>query len=260
MLTLPEIEKNYPESLRGFKRFILREYLQHKILQIIFDSEYAGQFVFLGGTCLRIIHGNSRFSEDLDFDNLRMKEDMFEKIAALIRKQLEQEGYSVEMRTVYRGAYHCYIRFPELLYREGLSGHPEEKILIQLDAEPQHFDFIPEKYILNRFDVFTTVFITPLDILLAQKFYAIINRERNKGRDFYDAVFILSKIDRPNYDYLKQKINIDNAKDLKEALLEKCSKTNMKEMARDVQSFLFDPADVKKVVAFEEYIKQVNLK
>ena len=30
MLTLPEIEKNYPESLRGFKRFILREYLQHK--------------------------------------------------------------------------------------------------------------------------------------------------------------------------------------------------------------------------------------
>ena len=36
MLTLPEIEKNYPEPLRGFKRFILREYLQHKILQIIF--------------------------------------------------------------------------------------------------------------------------------------------------------------------------------------------------------------------------------
>ncbi len=92
MLTLPEIEKNYPESLRGFKRFILREYLQHKILQIIFDSEYAGQFVFLGGTCLRIVHGNTRFSEDLDFDNLRMKEDVFEKIAALIRKSLEQEG------------------------------------------------------------------------------------------------------------------------------------------------------------------------
>ena len=260
MLTLPEIEKNYPEPLRGFKRFILREYLQHKILQIIFDSEYANRLVFLGGTCLRIVHGNTRFSEDLDFDNLLLKEDVFENIASLIRKQLEQEGYSIEMKTVYRGAYHCYIRFPELLYREGLSGHPEEKILIQLDAEPQHFDFIPEKYILNRFDVFTSVFITPLDILLAQKFYAIINRERNKGRDFYDTVFILSKIDRPNYDYLKKKINIDNAKDLKEALLEKCSKIDMDEMARDVQSFLFDPADMKKVIAFEEYMIQVNLK
>jgi len=260
MLTLPEIEKNYPESLRGFKRFILREYLQHKILQIIFDSEYAGEFVFLGGTCLRIVHGNTRFSEDLDFDNLHMKEDVFEKIAALIRKNLEQEGYNIEMRTVYRGAYHCYIRFPDLLYRESLSGHPEEKILIQLDTEPQHFDFAPQRHILNRFDVFTTVFITPLDILLAQKFYAIINRERNKGRDFYDTVFLLSLIDKPNYDYLKQKLNITDAKQLKELVLDKCSKIDMKEMAKDVQPFLFDPAEVKKIISFEEYIKQVNLK
>ena len=260
MLTLPEIEKNYPESLRGFKRFILREYLQYKILQIIFDSEYATQFIFLGGTCLRIVHGNTRFSEDLDFDNLRMKEDVFEKISSLIRKQLEQEGYSVEMRTVYRGAYHCYIRFPELLYREGLSGHPEEKILIQLDTEPQHFDFTPQRYILNRFDVFTTVFITSLDILLAQKFYAIINRERNKGRDFYDTVFLLSLIDQPNYDYLQLKLKITDAKQLKEAVLDKCRKIDMKEMARDVQPFLFDPADVKKVILFEEYLQQVSLK
>ena len=259
MLTLPEIEKNYPEQLRGFKRFILREYLQHKILQIIFDSEYAGRFVFLGGTCLRIVHGNSRFSEDLDFDNIQLKEDSFEKIALLIHKQLEQEGYNVEMKPVYKGAYHCYIRFPELLYKEGLSGHPEEKILIQLDTEPQHFDFTPQRYILNRFDVFTAVFITPLDILLAQKFYAIINRERNKGRDFYDTVFILSMIDKPNYDYLKLKLNITDAKHLKEAVLYKCSTIDMKEMAKDVQAFLFDAADVKKVIFFEEYIQQVNL-
>ena len=260
MLTLPEIEKNYPESLRGFKRFILREYLQHKILQIIFDSEYANQLVFLGGTCLRIVHGNNRFSEDLDFDNLRIQEVVFEKISLLIRKQLEQEGYNVEMRTVYRGAYHCYIRFPELLYREGLSGHPEEKILIQLDTEPQHFDFTPQRYILNRFDVFTTIFITPLNILLAQKFYAIINRERNKGRDFYDTVFLLSMTGQPDYDYLKLKLNITDARQLKEAVLDKCSKIDMKEMAKDVQPFLFDAADVKKIISFEEYIRQVLLK
>lgn len=260
MLTPPEIEKNYPEHLRHFKRFILREYLQHKILQIIFDSRDARRFVFLGDTCLRIVHGNTRFSEDLDFDNLGIKEDSFENISSLIRKQLEQEGYSVEMKTVYRGTYHCYIRFPELLYREGLSGHPEEKILIQLDAEPQHFEFTPQRFILNRFDVFTTILITPLDILLAQKFYAIINRERNKGRDFYDAVFILSLIDQPNYDYLKLKLNITNAKQLKEAVLDKCSRVDMKEMARDVQPFLFDPADVRKVILFEDYIKQVALK
>lgn len=55
MLTLSEIEKNYPENLRGFKRFILREYLQHKLLQILFDSEYANELCFLGGTCKRTL-------------------------------------------------------------------------------------------------------------------------------------------------------------------------------------------------------------
>jgi predicted nucleotidyltransferase component of viral defense system len=260
MLTLPEIEKNYPEPLRGYKRFILREYLQHKILQIIYDSEYARQLIFLGGTCLRIVHNNTRFSEDLDFDNLDMKEKSFEDVALHIRKELEREGYSIEMRTVYKGAFHCYIRFPELLYREGLSGHLEEKILIQLDTEPQHFDFIPERFILNRFDVFTTIFNTPMNILLSQKFYAIINRERNKGRDFYDAVFILSKIDKPDYKYLEMKLNIVNARQLKEAVLHKCSTIDMKVMAKDVQPFLFEPNDARKVINFEEYLEQVTLK
>jgi len=260
MLTLPEIEKNYPENLRGFKRFLLREYLQHKILQIIFDSEFSNRLVFLGGTCLRIVHGNKRFSEDIDFDNFLLKESVFEDIAAIVQKKLMQEGYAVEMKTVFKGAYHCYIRFPEVLYREGLSGHLEEKILIQLDTEPQHFDFIPEKFILNRFDIFTQILITPLDILLAQKFFAILNRDRNKGRDFFDVVFILSMIDRPNYDYLKQKANISVAKELKERLMDKCSKINMEEMAKDVEPFLFDPEEVKRVIHFPEYIGQVKLR
>ena len=260
MLMLPEIEKSYPENLKRFKRFILREYLQYKILQIIYDSEYASSLPFLGGTCLRIVHGNTRFSGDLDFDNFKLKKAEFEIISNLIKKQLEQEGYSVEMRTVYKGAYHCYFRFPKLLYQEGLSGHLEEKILLQLDTEPQHLDFIPEKYILNRFDIFTQIFITPLDILLAQKFYAILNRDRNKGRDFFDAVFILSRIDKPNYDYLKQKINISNAKDLKGKILKKCKTLNMEKMAKDVQPFLFDPKDVKKVISFPDYIKQIKLR
>jgi len=149
MLTLTEIEKFYPDFLRVFKRFILREYLQCKILQIIFESEYAPHLTFLGGTCLRIAHGNKRFSEDLDFDNFRIKEDAFENVAQLIKKELSREGYTTEMKTIYRGAYHCYIRFSDILYKEGLSGHLQEKILIQLDTEPQHFDYTPKNICLT---------------------------------------------------------------------------------------------------------------
>lgn len=259
MLTLSEIEKNYPESLRGFKRFILREYLQYKLLQILFESEYANELCFLGGTCLRIVHGNTRFSEDLDFDNFTIAEDTFAKVSDILKKQLELEGYEIEIKTVFRGAYHCYIRFPEILYKEGLSGYREEKILIQLDTEPQHFDFVPEKYIINRFDIFTQIFITPLNLLLSQKFYAVCNRERNKGRDFFDIVFLLSLVDRPDYNYLELKMGVSNEKQLKEKMIEKCSRLNMKEMSKDVQPFLFNPKDAQKVLLFSELINQAKL-
>ena len=259
MYSLHEIEKQYPPQLQGFKRFMLREYLQHKILQIIYDSEYAASLVFLGGTCLRIVHGNTRFSEDLDFDNWLMKEPDFEKLSEHISKQLSKEGYTVEIKTVMRGAFHCHIRFPELLFKEGLSGHREEKILIQLDTEPQHFEYTPQSYILNRFDVFTAIQVTPPELLLAQKFYAILNRERNKGRDFFDVVFLLSLVNAPNYDYLQLKKNISNSDELKQALFERCNSINMNEMANDVQPFLFNAADVKKVLYFTDYIRQVKL-
>ena len=188
-----------------------------------------------------------------------MKEDIFEGLSVVLKKQLEKEGYTVEMKTVYKGAYHCYIKFPEILYKEGLSGHRDERILIQLDTEPQHFNFVPDKYILNRFDVFTQIFITPLDILLAQKFYAICNRDRNKGRDFFDVAFLLSLIDKPNYDYLQLKLNVSNAAQLKERILDRCSKINMDEMAKDVAPFLFDSKEIKKVTLFPELIKQARL-
>lgn len=260
MLTLTEIENFYPENLRSNKRFLLREYLQHKILQIIYDSEYANSLTFLGGTCLRIVYGNNRFSEDLDFDNFKIEEATFQDIASLIQKELSKEGYSVEMKTVYKGAYHCHIRFPELLFREGLSGHLEEKILIQLDTEPQYFEFTPESFLLNRFDVFTQIFITPKDILLAQKFYAVLNRPRNKGRDFFDIVFLLSFTNQPNYDYLKLKLGIVDSKQLKERVIERCQNLNMSVMASDVAPFLFNPSDTKKVLFFSDYLKQVSLK
>jgi len=260
MLPLSEIEKQYPASLQPFKRFMLREYLQHKILQIVYDSEFGKKLAFIGGTCLRIVHGNTRFSEDIDFDNFDIDQNSFEKVAGIISKALSKEGYEVEIKTVYHGAFHCYIRFPGLLYQEGLSGYTEEKILIQLDTEPQHFSFRPERFLLNRFDVFTEIFTTPKSILLAQKFYTILNRARNKGRDFFDVVFLLATIDRPNYDFLEMKTGITNAGQLKDRILARCAELDMKAMADDVQPFLFNPADAKKVLLFADYLKQVELK
>jgi predicted nucleotidyltransferase component of viral defense system len=255
MISIQEIQKYYPPHLSQYKHFILREYLQYKILEIIFESKFEHKLCFLGGTCLRIVYDNTRFSEDLDFDNFNLSETNFIEISKSIEKHLAREGYDVEVRNVLKGAFHCYIKFPKLLFGESLTGHIEEKILIQLDTEPQHFEFQPRPFILNKFDVFTKINITPLDILLAQKIYALLNRKRKKGRDFFDIVFLL-KTTRPNYDYLTQKMGIQNEKQLKENILMVCAKTDLTEMAKDVEPFLFTPGDSKHIELFEDYIKQ----
>ena len=111
MLSLPEIEKFYPERLSGFKRFMIREYLQYKILEIIFENAtYAHTLSFLGGICLRIVHGNNRFSENLDFDNFNLSEQNFKGISGTISKELQKKGYEIEIKNVLKGAFHCYIR------------------------------------------------------------------------------------------------------------------------------------------------------
>lgn len=259
MLSLQQIKTWYPDQLKQFDRFIVREYLQYKILEIIFETSFANELAFLGGTCLRIVHNNNRFSEDLDFDNFNLSTDNFNSITSIIKQELEMLGYDVQIRNVHKGAYHCYIRFPEILYNEGLSDHKEEKILIQLDTESHHFKFKPDQPILNKFDVFTQINVTPSDLLLAQKFYALLNRKRNKGRDFYDIVFLLGLGIIPNYSYLQDKIGIENPNQLRAVVLEKCNTINLKEMAVDVKPFLFNPKDEKKILFFSDYLKTVNL-
>ncbi len=253
MLSLQEIENQYPESIRGFKRSILREYLQYKILRAIFDSKYANNLSFLGGTLLRIIYNNSRFSEDLDFDNFNLTESDFEEISYTVKKELELEGYSVELRTVFKGAYRCYIKIPNILFDSNLSGYKEEKILIQLDTAPHNFSYTPEKVILNKFDVFTEINVTPLDIVLSQKFYAVFNRKAKKGRDFYDIIFLLSKT-TPNYNYLQEKIGVSCGKELKDKLLALLEEVDLEDLANDVKPFLFNSHDAKRVGLFKDYI------
>jgi len=259
MLSIKEIESYYPENLRAFKRSLMREYLQYKILEIIFNSNIGKKLSFLGGTAIRILHGNNRFSEDLDFDNFKLTKDEFAYDAAEIGRKLKLEGYNVEIKNVFKDAYHCYVRIPGLLFDSGLSGHREEKILIQVDTEPQGFEYLPEQLILNKFDVFCRIRVTPPDILLAQKIVAIFKRKRKMGRDFYDTILLFGKV-CPNFDFLRLKIGINDMAGLKKNLLLLCKDFDFNALAKDIEPFLFSAIDAKKVLAFEDYIKQLSVK
>ena len=256
MLDVEQIQSFYPESHRVIKRNLLREYLQYKILDIIFDSEYSDKLAFMGGTALRIIHGSSRFSEYLDFDNFGLTKIDFQNLSRLLKKRLSLVGYSCEIKTVFRTAFHSYISFRNLLYEMKISGHKEEKLVIRVDTEPQLVDYEPEKRILNKFDVFTRINVVPASIILSQKLLAILYRKRPMGRDFYDTIFLLGKT-APEFHYLQTKTGISDMAELKRQLIARCEKINFKELSKDIEPFLVNKDEANKILLFKDYIQNL---
>ncbi len=253
MLPLDEIVSYYPENLRGFKRSILREYLQYKILEIIFETKMAKKLSFIGGTALRIIYENQRFSEDLDFDNFNLNEGDFETLAEKVKSKLESEGFNVELKLSLKKSFRAYLRFKEILYLNGLSSHKEEKLLIQIDTEPHGYNYTPEKKYINKFDIFTFINTTPPNILLSQKIFALLNRKRTMGRDIYDIVFLLKKTE-PDYDYLAEKIGIKNHNEIWEKLYDFSQKLNLSSLSEDLRPFLIKDSEIKIVQNFRDFI------
>jgi len=255
MLELKQIESFYPEYLRPFKSNLLREYLQYKMLDAIFTGKFGGKLVFMGGTAIHIAHGAGRFSEDLDFDNKGLSQNDFRLMTQDVARSLKLEGFTVEEKTSFKGAFSADIKVTDILFKSGLSAHKEEKILVKIDAEEQSFGYEPERVILNKFDVFCGIAVVPSSILLSQKFYAILNRKRPVGRDFFDAIFMSGKA-KPDFEYLKLKTGIADMGALKSALIQRCADINFKQLARDVEPLVYASDDAKKIEMFPEWIKR----
>ncbi|MCX7610871.1 MAG: nucleotidyl transferase AbiEii/AbiGii toxin family protein, partial [Ignavibacterium sp.] len=225
-------------------------------LDIVFSSKISKKLSFIGGTCLRIVYGTSRFSEDLDFDNFNLSLDEFTELSNEVRRNLELEGYIIEIKIVSRKAFKCYIKIPNLLFDEELTGFSNEKITIQLDSEAQGYSYKPERYLLNKFDIFTHIFVTPQNILLSQKLWVILNRKVLKGRDIYDVTFLFS-LTEPDYDYLYFKAKINNLNKLKDSLNKRLKNEKLEKIAKDVESFLINPKEVNRILNFKEFINQL---
>lgn len=254
MLELKQIESFFPENLRHLQRNLLREYLQYKILDAVFRGRYGKKLVFMGGTAIHVVHGLPRFSEDLDFDNRGLTQMDFKALARDVARKLVLEGYAVEIDTTFKGAFSADIKFKGLLFMMGLSGHKEEKFLIKLDAEPQQFLCEPERVVISKFDVVAGIAVVPASVLLAQKYHAILKRQRAMGRDFFDAMFLAGKA-KPDFNYLRERIHIADQQELCAALLRRWAELDSKLLVRDLEPFLYKPADAKQVLLFKDFVK-----
>ncbi|PIR73471.1 MAG: hypothetical protein COU40_01900 [Candidatus Moranbacteria bacterium CG10_big_fil_rev_8_21_14_0_10_35_21] len=254
MLTLTQLKKYYSASEAAFLKNILVEYLQFELLDSIYKQKKSALLSFVGGTAIRIAYDGNRFSEDLDFDNFGLSFEDFQKMISDVIEDMKAKGFEMETRTIEKGAYHCYIKFPHILQAEGFSSARNEKILVRIDTVKKEKIFEPAMLTLNKFDIYRNILVNPIDILLSQKLITIIQRKREKGRDFYDASYLYGKT-QPNFSYAAKTLSITQD-EFAEKIIARCEKLDFAYLAKDVDPFLIYPEQSVRVLNFKEFIKK----
>ncbi|MFZ5392070.1 MAG: nucleotidyl transferase AbiEii/AbiGii toxin family protein [Patescibacteria group bacterium] len=256
MLTIEQLKQYYPATSGNelpLKR-ILIEYLQYELLSSIFAQPAAKNISFMGGTAVRICYNNNRFSEDLDFDNFGLSFAEFQKLLDRVIADMYRKGFETEFRFVEKGAYHCYVKFPQILSEYNLAVAKEEKILIRIDTVRKEKIFQPQIITINKFDLYFDILVNPADIILTQKLIAILQRKRAKGRDFYDVSFLYS-FTEPNQDYITGFLNSTPAKFAKQ-LINKCHEMDYSQLTKDVEPLLINPELKARVTNFLPFIEE----
>jgi predicted nucleotidyltransferase component of viral defense system len=260
MIRIDQIKNFYPEGLRentSFQKHILREYLQLLILDFLASTLYTRKITFIGGTNLRLVKGLDRFSEDLDFDCKMLSKEEFIAMTDAVLRFLQLNGYHAEIRDrdnnrliAYRRNYY----FPELLFDLGLTGHKDQRFLMKVESQDQQILY--NRIMVNiRGCGFFFPFPVPLDeTLCSMKLSALISRQ--KGRDFYDAMFLLAQ-SGPDYAFLKARLGIHNMEELKIAIGEVLQKTNLQMKMKDFEHMLFHQKNSERILSFGEFIKTV---
>ena len=255
MIDLEQIKSFFPPTIAResrFGRYMLKEYLQLLMLDHLATTPYVNKLTFIGGTNLRLIHGIDRFSEDLDFDCKELSEQEFMAMTDDLVQYLRQNNFEVETRdkaNLRLTAYRRNLYFPQMLFNLGLTGHREERFLLKVEAQDQGMQYQPEVASVNKMGFFFNIQVPPPDVLCAMKFCAIMSRQ--KGRDFYDAIFLLSKT-KPNMDFLKARTGISSMEELKAAVAEKLREVDMEMKCRDFVHLLFNERNADRIRQFPE--------
>ena len=257
MIDIEYIRSFFPPAIAResrFDRYMLKEYLQLLILDHLVTTSYFGKLTFIGGTNLRLVQGIDRFSEDLDFDCKDLSEADFMAMTDSVVQYLRLNNVEVETRdnqNPHLTAFRRNLYFPQMLFNLGLTGHRDERMLVKIEAQDQGVLYQPVVANINRMGFFFGVQVPPVDVLCAMKFAAILARQ--KGRDFYDVIFLLSKT-KPNMDFLRARAGISSVEELKLALTQRLQDGDLNQKKRDFSHLLFNESNADRILQFTEIV------
>lgn len=179
---------------QGKNRALIREYLQTKIVYYLYTKKDSHQLAFMGGTSLRLLRDLNRFSEDLDFDNLGLPFRQINTLFSDIQHKLKKEGIdSVYQMKKTDSSGIGEFKFEKMLFDLEISSHKQEKLIIKINYTTPKIKPATEDIVLNRFGIVQNVITNRPEFILSQKMRAILSRKEIQPRDFYDAVWLMSR-------------------------------------------------------------------
>lgn len=247
----------FPPQIREnalFDKHMLKEYIQLMILDYLSSSPHIRRLSFIGGTNLRLVKGIDRFSEDLDFDCRGLSREEFLGMTDDVVTFLRRNGLNAEAKDRENPkltAYRRNIHFPQLLFDLELTGHRDERFLIKVEAQDQGVEYKPVLVNVKGCGFFFALPVPPDGVLCAMKLSALL--ARGKGRDFYDAMFLLAQA-QPDYGYLKARSGVGSSEELKNAVCAMLQTVDLNVKKRDFEHLLFNRRNSDKILRFGEFI------
>ncbi|MDH5389383.1 MAG: nucleotidyl transferase AbiEii/AbiGii toxin family protein [Gammaproteobacteria bacterium] len=246
----------------------LKEIVQEVMLFALWRADFFEVAAFQGGTSLRILHGLSRFSEDMDFillePNVEFSWQPYLESLVETCQEFGIEPEAIDKARMDQRVKKALIKDTsianqlDLSFMDELNGR-KLKIKLEIDCNPPLGSGFEYSYL--DFPVDFEVCHQDVQSNFALKIHALLCRTYLKGRDWYDFNWYIAQGVEPNLLLLQnalvqygpwqgQALNVDQVW-LVNSLSEKISSIEWKDAAADVERFL-KPVEQKSLSLWSE--------
>jgi hypothetical protein len=210
MATLIQLMQNLlsqkdPLLANETKRVILKEFLQVYTLDFLYNHPVYRKLNFYGGTCLHVIYGLNRLSEDIDLDNSNGIDlnNLEGDLLTFYRSNIGYADVTAKTQIGEWGVRRTTLKFP-ILYALGLTLHASEALHLKVEvSQHKQISILRKTPVLLYGRSFVAAHFS-LETMMAGKMLACLERTFQKdegatikGRDFYDLLWFMQQKIQP---------------------------------------------------------------